>query len=116
MKRILIGAALAGLAIAPAHAQAVSHIGNATCLKTVMVDHTHVKDAKTVIYYMKSGEVMKNTLKNPCTTLPHNGYIYMPTPPDYICGNAQMIKVIQTGEVCQLGDFTQMPPKEKPAE
>ncbi|HUJ02499.1 MAG TPA: hypothetical protein VLW75_02600 [Rhizomicrobium sp.] len=113
MRRILIGAALASLAFSPAYAQAVTQMGGNTCLKTVMVDRTDVKDASTIIYYMKSGEVMKNTLKTPCTTLPHNGYIYMPTPPDNICGNLQRIKVIQTGEVCQLGDFTPYtPPKE----
>jgi opacity protein-like surface antigen len=113
MKRILIGAALASLAFGPAYAQAVTQMNGTTCLKTVLVDHTQVIDASTIIYTMKSGEVLKNTLKNPCTTLPHNGYIYTPTPPDNICGNLQMIKVIQTGEVCQLGTFTPMPPKEK---
>ena len=116
MRRILIGAALASLAFSPAYAQAVTEMNGTTCLKTVMVDHTQVKDPSTIIYYMKSGEVMKNTLKNPCTTLPHNGYIYTPTPPDNICGDLQRIKVIQTGEVCELGAFTRMPPKDKHGE
>jgi len=106
MRRILIGAALAALVIGPGYAQSSTTMGNTTCLKTVLVDHTDVKDASTIMFTMKDGAVWKNTLKNPCTTLPHNGYIYSPTVPDNICGNLQMIKVIQTGEICQLGDFT----------
>lgn len=114
MRRILIGAALATLVCGPTFAQTSTTMGNTTCLKTVLVDHTSVKDASTIVYYMKGGEVWKNSLNTPCTTLPHNGYIYMPTVPDNICGNLQRIKVIQTGEVCQLGAFTPAPP-DKPA-
>ena len=115
MRRILIGAALAMLVVGPALAQSSTVIGNTVCLKTVLVDRTKVVDASTILYYMKGGEVWKNSLSSPCTTLPHNGYIYTPTPPDNICGNLQRIVVIQTDEVCQLGTFTPAPP-DKPAQ
>jgi len=115
MRRILIGAALAALVSGPALAQTSTTMGNTTCLKTVLVDHTDVKDASTIMFTMKDGEVWKNSLNTPCTTLPHNGYIYSPTVPDSICGNLQRIKVIQTGEVCQLGGFSSATPQ-KPAQ
>lgn len=114
MRRILIGAALAALAVGTAQAQPATVMNGTTCLKTVLVDHTQVVDPVTILYFMKGGEVWKNSLNNPCTTLPHNGYIYMPTPPDNICGNLQRIKVIQTGEVCELGAFTPAPQDHSP--
>ncbi len=110
MKRILIGAALATLVFSPAYAQSATTMGNTTCLKTVLVDRTEVKDASTILYTMKDGTAWQNSLKSPCTTLPHNGYIYEPTVPDNICGDMQRIKVIQTGETCQLGAFTPAKP------
>ena len=65
MKRILIGAALAAFVFGPAYAQSSTTMGDTTCLKTVLVDHTEVKDASTIIFTMKDGAVWKNTLKNP---------------------------------------------------
>jgi hypothetical protein len=116
MKRILIGAALAMLVCGPVYAQSSTTMGDTTCLKTVLVDHTQVTDASTILFYMKGGEIWKNSLKSPCTTLPHNGYTYSPTVPDSICGNLQRIKVIQTSEVCELGAFTPYTPPEKQGE
>jgi hypothetical protein len=115
MRRILIGAALASLAISSAYAQSATVMNGTTCLKTIMVDRTKILDPMSMIFYMKDHTAWLNSFKNPCTTLPHNGYIYTPTPPDNICGDLQKIQVIQTHEVCQLGTFTPYSP-EKPAE
>lgn len=111
MRRILIGAALATALAGTALAQPATVMGSGTvCLKTILVDHTKIQDAHTVLYFMKDGSAWQSNLKEACTTLPHNGYIYMPTPPDNICGGLQMIRVIQTKEVCELGPFTPYTP------
>lgn len=107
-KTISMGAAALALAATAASAQpaTVSSSGN-VCLKTIQIDHTQVPNAHTILFYMKDRKVWQNTLKNgDCVGLRFNGFIYEPTPPDQICGNLQIIRAIQTGSVCMLGDFT----------
>lgn len=84
------------------------------CLWTYQIDHTHVVDPRTVVFYMKDGKAWTNTLKGPCPGLRFHGFSYV-THSDQICSNAVPIRVIETGEVCALGPFTPgSPPKAVP--
>jgi hypothetical protein len=107
MRKIAIAAALTGLAVASAHAQTatVSSSGN-VCLKTILIDHTKTVDQHTILFYMKDHKVWRNTLASDCQGLLVNGFVYMPTPPDQVCGNFQVIRAIETKSVCTLGAFT----------
>jgi hypothetical protein len=78
------------------------------CLWTYQIDHTHVVNPRTVLFYMKNGKVWTNTLKGPCPGLEFHGFSYV-THSDQICSNAVPIRVIETGEVCALGPFTPGP-------
>lgn len=81
----------------------------ANCLWTYMIDHTHVVNPRTVVFYMKDRKVWTNTLKVPCRGLEFHGFSYV-TRSDQICSNAVPIRVIETGQVCALGQFTPGPP------
>jgi len=120
MKRILWGAALAGLLAVPAQAQpdGASQARSQVCLNTQNIDHTTTPDDRTILFYMHGGKIWKNTLRNKCTGLTFEGFAYEPTPPNQICGNMQTIRVIRFGSVCMLGAFEPYtpPPKEKPAQ
>jgi hypothetical protein len=69
------------------------------------IDHTHVVDPQTILFYMRDGKIWKNTLKARCPSLMFHGFNFA-THQDEICSNAQSIRVIETDEVCQLGAFT----------
>lgn len=114
LKMISIAAAALALAATSAGAQpaSVSSSGN-VCLKTIQIDRTETPDTHTILFFMKNGSAWKNSLRSDCIGLRQNGFIYVPTPPDQICGNFQVIRAIETKSVCTLGAFT---PYDKKAE
>jgi hypothetical protein len=81
------------------------------CLKTYLIDHTKSPDDRTVIFYMKDGSSYQSNLTGNCPELSINGFSYVATPPDDVCGNLQSIRVIRTGSVCLLGPLVQITPK-----
>jgi hypothetical protein len=79
--------------------------GGNVCLWTYMIDHTHVVDRNTLLFYTKDGHVWRNDLKSPCPGLEFHGFSFV-SRSDQICSNAVGIRVIRTGEVCALGPFS----------
>lgn len=109
MKTIVIGLALAVLAAGAAYAQPPAHEhAGPVCLWTYRIDHTKTVNPNTVLFYMKNGDVWKNTLSQPCRGLMFNGFAYI-TRDGSICDNMQSIIVLRSHEVCQLGAFTPVP-------
>ena len=109
----LIAAAAAALALSTgaAFAQAgagTTTVGQHTCLWTYQIDHTHYAKPQTVLFYMKDGHVWQNTLKGPCPGLNFHGFSFVSNS-DRICGPEIGIRVIRTGEVCSLGEFSPGP-------
>jgi hypothetical protein len=102
------GAAFAQPAGAPAKPQSPMKHGPTVCLWTNRIDHTSVKDARTIIFYMKNGKAWKNTLWSRCPGLLFSGFAYV-TRDGRICSNMQSIYVLKTGGVCVLGNFTSFP-------
>ena len=103
--------ALTGMTTAGAMAQAPT--GN-TCIRTTLIDRTKSPDDRTILFSMKNGAVYQSTLPANCPELSFNGFSYVATPPDQICGNLQSIRVIRTGSVCLLGPLVQITPKAAP--
>jgi hypothetical protein len=102
----LAAAALVAQAVLPAAA-------SPACIQVSRIDHTHVVDAKNVLFYMKNGKIWHNGLQNACPALNFHGFVMnVSGGVDTVCSNQQSIKVIETGEVCMLGEFT---PYEAPA-
>jgi hypothetical protein len=102
MKQIATLAALLAIGaatIAPAAAEGT------VCLQTSRIDRTTVVNPKTILFRMIDGKVYRNTLRAPCLGLKFNGFAYVLHGTDTLCGNAQPIRVLNTGEVCMLGNF-----------
>jgi hypothetical protein len=103
----LAAAALAACVALPAQASPV-------CLETFRIDHTSVVDSKNILFHMKDGKVWHNALRNSCPALNFHGFIMnVRGGNDTVCSNQQSIKVIDSGEVCMLGEFTPVEPKNK---
>jgi hypothetical protein len=80
------------------------------CLKTYLIDHTRAPDDRTIIFTMKDGSAYQSTLMTQCPQLRANGFSYVATPPEDVCGNMQSIRVVRSHAVCLLGPFVQIAP------
>ena len=111
MRNKFIATAAAGLALCWAGAAAAQMGAGTTtggghvCLWTYQIDHTHVLNKQTVLFYMKDGHVWRNDLKGPCPGLNFHGFDFV-SHSDEICGPEIGIRVIRTGEACSLGEFS----------
>lgn len=101
------GLVLAGAAFA-ARAESAPH-PPPVCLEVSRIDHTHVVDPRTILFYMRGGAIWKNTLPAACPDLIFNGFAFA-TSIDEICSNMQSFRVLYSGEVCMLGTFTPYTP------
>jgi hypothetical protein len=81
------------------------------CIKADEVDHTKVLNDRQVLFYMRGKQVWLNTLKARCNTLTIQDGFAMPSNYSEFCANAQTIRVLFSGQSCQLGEFT---PYQKP--
>ena len=117
MKSIAIAALLSAFATSTALAQPVSPSGPGNvCIRTDYIDRTKTPDDRTILFYMKDHKVYVTHLATMCPELRFNGFIYMPTPPEQICGNLQTIRVIRTGSVCMMGPIVPFNPPPPPAQ
>jgi hypothetical protein len=112
IRRGLLAASAVGFLGAPASTFAAdTDVAKPVCLDVVRIDHTEVLNNHQILFYMLGKKVWLNTLTYPCTTLTRQeGFAWESSIPRY-CDNLEIIRVIRTGEVCQLGAFT---PYEKP--
>ncbi|HEY2034538.1 MAG TPA: hypothetical protein VGH02_12705 [Rhizomicrobium sp.] len=109
MKSLLIAVAVtAGLA-SLAQAQDTSASHGSVCLRSMDISNTTTPDDKTILFHMRGGKVYRNDLRGTCSGLRFYGFEYTATPPDDICGNMQIIRVLKTHAVCSLGPFTEVP-------
>ncbi len=81
-----------------------------TCLTATDIDHTSVLSDTDILVAMTSGKAWKNTLKGPCPGLKFYGGFSWVVGGDMICSNAQVIRVLQRGNACFLGNFTPYAP------
>jgi len=104
-------AVLAALA-APVSAFAADAAGKPVCLDVNRIDHTEVLNSHQILFYMYGKKVWVNTLANNCSTLTRqDGFAWESSITKY-CDNLEIIRVLRTGQVCELGAFT---PYEKPS-
>ena len=75
----------------------------AVCLRSLDIDHTKAPNDRTILFYMKDGNVWSTTLRSDCPELRFNGFEYGATPPDSICANMQTIRVLKSGAICEIG-------------
>lgn len=110
MSKYLFGMTTAACLIAAA---APALAAGSVCISTRDIQNSKPKDDGTAITFtMKDGSVWRNDLNGRCPDLKFNGFVWtIRNPGDTVCENEQTIRVLQSGEICQLGKFT----LEKPA-
>jgi hypothetical protein len=109
----LTAAAIAAGAVTPATAAD----GKPICLQSYLIDHTSVKDSRTILFHMKDGTIYQNTLVAACPSLNFHGFVMnIRGGNNMVCDNQQSISVLITHETCMMGAFSPYtaPAKEPP--
>jgi len=113
---MLMGAALLALAGCSDDEPAVTGDGgppgNGVCLATAQIDHTDIVNDSAIVFFMKDGKAYMNAMRIPCSSLKmEDAFAYM-TDAAEVCSNSQTIRVKNSGNFCELGQFTPFtPPK-----
>jgi hypothetical protein len=115
---MLMGAALIALAGCsddePAVANDSGAAGNGVCLQTAQIDHTDIVNDSAIVFFMKDGKAYMNTIRIPCSSLKmEDGFSYVTDAAD-VCSNSQTIRVKNSGNFCELGQFTPFTPPKIP--
>lgn len=88
--------------------------GNGVCLPTTQIDHTEILNDSAIIFYMKGGKPYLNTMAFPCPSLKiEDGFTFVADFSE-ICSNSQTIRVVRSGNFCELGQFSVYEPVAKP--
>jgi hypothetical protein len=112
----LMAAALLALAgcsdDAPVVANDSGPAGNGVCLAAAQIDHTDIVNETAIVFFMKDGKAYMNTMRIPCSSLKmEDGFTYINDGAE-VCSNSQTIRVKNSGNFCELGQFTPFtPPK-----
>jgi len=114
---VLLGAAVLALAgcsddTAATDAGGSAGGGNGVCLQASQIDHTDILDDSAIVFYMKTGKPYVNKLRIPCSSLKLEGGFAFESDSSDICSASQTIRVLRSGNFCELGQFTPYdPPK-----
>ena len=115
---MLVGAALLALAGCsedePAAATNSSTAGNGVCLQTSQIDHTEIVNDSAIVFFMKDGKAYMNSMRIPCPSLQMEGGFAYTADVAEICSNSQTIRVLRSGNFCELGQFTPFTPPKMP--
>jgi hypothetical protein len=99
-------AAVLAVSLQPAFAAGV-------CLRVRDIKNSDAaKDGTSITFTMNDGKVYRNDLGGRCADLQFNGFAWV-VRSDEVCDNESGIRVLQSGEVCKLGKFTQITPAPK---
>jgi hypothetical protein len=117
---MLMGAALLALVGCsddePAVTSDSAPSGNGVCLATAQIDHTDIVNDSAIVFFMKDGKAYMNTMRIPCSSLKmEDGFAYM-TDAAEVCSNSQTIRVLRSGNFCELGQFTPFTPPKVPGQ
>ena len=82
------------------------------CLSTRNIANTSPSpDGTAITFRMTDGSVWRNDLRGRCPDLKWDGFSWTSSDPmERVCANEQTLRLMRTGEVCALGNFTQLQP------
>jgi hypothetical protein len=97
---LMVAAASMAVAAAPA-------LAATTCINTRDIKNQTVEGRGTALLFtMKDGTQYRNRLKGVCPDLMFNGFVWVIRNPDQtVCDNMETIRVLRSGEICQIGAF-----------
>jgi hypothetical protein len=112
MKRLLSNMLLAGFAATAMAGPVVAK--PKICLNLRDIASSDVsKDGSAITFKLHDGSLYRNDLLGRCPDLQFNGFAWVIRGPEQVCENMQSLRVINSGEVCLLGKFTQVTPAPK---
>ena len=116
---MLLGAMILALAgcsddAAPTDAQPAETAGNGVCLPTAQIDHTEIVNESAIVFFMKDGKAYMNAMGISCPSLQMEGGFTFMTDAVEVCSNSQTIRVKNSGNFCELGQFTPFTPAKMP--
>ena len=115
---LMMGAALLALAGCsddePAAANDAAAAGNGVCLQTAQIDHTDIVNDSAIVFFMKDGKAYMNAMRISCPSLQMEDAFTFLTDAAEICSNSQTIRVKNSGNYCELGQFTPFTPPKMP--
>ena len=107
-----IAAAILGTATAQAQDQKQDAKAPRVCIRSSDIQSSQpADDEKSITFTMRNGDKWRNDLRGRCSGLRFNGFAWV-LHTDDICDNQQTLRVLQSGSICMIGKFTQLP---KPA-
>jgi hypothetical protein len=81
------------------------------CIKVSSIADTHNDPAgKFIIFTMRDGRVWRNDFPTPCPDLKFDGFAWTLQGTEQVCDRQESIRVVQSGEICALGNFTDVTP------
>jgi len=67
-------------------------------------------NGKAIVFRMRDGTYMRNTLQGVCPDLKFDGFVWTIRNPDQtVCEKMQSLRVLNSGEICTLGKFDKVP-------
>ncbi len=97
------------IATTPVQLRAAAPDGAGACLNRRDVERTEIPNDRSILFYMRNGEIWRNDLRTACPMLKVSPYTEKLTS-DLVCANQQFIHLTLTGDDCALGNFTQVAP------
>ena len=76
----------------------------AICLATADIENSDSPDGKVLILKMKNGKVWHTALQPACPGIRFSGFSWN-IQGGQVCENSQVLRVLQSGEVCAIGKF-----------
>jgi hypothetical protein len=109
MKQCLSNAFLTGMGVAVLLAIQPASAAVNVCLNIHDIATTKPnRDGTTITFKMRDGKLWRNNLKGPCPDLAFSGFAWKTGGMDEVCENEQSLRVLQSGQICMLGKFTQV--------
>ena len=90
----------------PAVANDSGPAGNGVCLQTAQIDHTEIVNDSAIVFFMKDGKAYMNAMRISCPSLQMEGGFAYENDVAEVCSNSQTIRVKNSGNFCELGQFT----------
>jgi hypothetical protein len=106
--------AVSGVASATEDTAPAASAKKEVCIRMPFVDHTTVLSDSEILFYMKDRKIWKNTLPRACQGLKFERGFSQVLHGDTICSNLHVIRVLNTGTPCSLGEFTPYTPPPNP--
>lgn len=79
------------------------------CLDVRDIQSSVANDAGSAITFtMRDGKIWRNDLMGRCPDLKFEGFEWVVHGPETVCENMQSLRVLHSGQVCELGKFTQV--------